>query len=656
MPDLAFSEMAFLNYRRERPDDLTKLPVKKARREKDKAADHEAEISRYFTSTKALAHNSSLPCAKSTENLWNEDETSRYSNKRRSCDRGNKSLPMVDLPAKPFLGFGNSGMNITSSAWLSRTVDRKEDQPQCSKSSTPTTYVSWSMSGARSRHSPLLYNAGNVPFRSSRQNLHVRRSMTKTPVAGPGIQHLDPDPDPVRNSSDKNIDHKHQYPPDGLVPDMPAATALDSFEKKNVSDVISKDSTQDKPFDQKIDSSEKTKIQQPATLSNTTATATDEDQTLQSSMGLVGGLEPLSEHALPDSFDAALDEFLQKCNPVGRKSSIISASRNNINSVSQLKEPSLVDYGNSIELEDVNNNLSVLENGRNQVRIDNSPSRHDSLKPPSLPPIQALDKDDDQANEHSKSTLSEERRPKHTGNLIDTQALGKIRDEGLPGVKMRANVANVKHSWDSYDGIYQQQLEPESDNLKGTQASGPTHEPGELGEDRDLASIDTYANHSNSKHRGYGGYGDFNPYDSNGYAMGLEEPSNSYYEEGLGSRLHNARNFSSYHTSAGGTCPAIPPHNNEAVLRQNFYTENCMGPKNSTPYPPHHDHGTSEWLRINDEDHQGPYSLNMLDVPYSWPLRPLHAAQRGSHSMPGDPSLQTNDDVLPGFWKPHKLY
>ena len=113
VPDLTFSEVAFLNTRRLKQDTVAQPVPEKKRRRKDKTAAADEEMSRFFT-------------AKSTDQK--EDAARRDQNSRRpspthcmtkgfeGTDRATTApfSPPVELPELPFLGFGSSGINTLS--------------------------------------------------------------------------------------------------------------------------------------------------------------------------------------------------------------------------------------------------------------------------------------------------------------------------------------------------------------------------------------------------------------------------------------------------------------------------------------------------------------------------------------------------------------
>ena len=149
VPDLAFSEMTFLTSRREKPkgsfeDSSNKFWDTKKRQVSTKVADTEAEFSRYFLSTKS-------PNLDVTASHRQRDQQDR----RQSQDHGSPQA-LVDLPERPFLGFGSCGPNTTiSSAKSLDNTDSRSLGRGVSRSPTASTgYLTWSESRGASNASP----------------------------------------------------------------------------------------------------------------------------------------------------------------------------------------------------------------------------------------------------------------------------------------------------------------------------------------------------------------------------------------------------------------------------------------------------------------------------------------------------------------------
>ena len=139
MPDLTFSELGFLN-RRKAPQKENPTPMdERTRRKKDKAADAEAEISRFFASSKdqhdGARHEAS-------------DKGRTHADKRG--EQENTPLPPIDLPERHFLGFGSHGAGygspIHSRDGAALRNDCQLSPLQRPPSGKSTTYFTWSES------------------------------------------------------------------------------------------------------------------------------------------------------------------------------------------------------------------------------------------------------------------------------------------------------------------------------------------------------------------------------------------------------------------------------------------------------------------------------------------------------------------------------
>lgn len=158
MPDLTFSEMGFLANRRdkskEQNDKLTK-----GRREKGKAAGDEDEISRFFSSGKqVLAERDINRQDKAREEAAYPYGKAHGHAKRVVSRRSNRTqypYAPIELPEKPFLGFGNRGAHpfpsIESQSAIGKAaLSAVPSEVTQRTSSLSTTSHTWSRSGIES--------------------------------------------------------------------------------------------------------------------------------------------------------------------------------------------------------------------------------------------------------------------------------------------------------------------------------------------------------------------------------------------------------------------------------------------------------------------------------------------------------------------------
>ena len=164
VPNCTFSETAFLNSHRAGPEDSnnplqTKHTDKKKKRKTNKAADIEAEISRYFTSAKVPRP--SVPDPHPPERFCPQQAQTR--------PRDSYSpQTFIDLPDKPFLGFGSSGaVSMSPVRENNCRALINHDSLLIRSQSRSTSYFTWSQSEVRSQASPQSHGKGVVPLASS---------------------------------------------------------------------------------------------------------------------------------------------------------------------------------------------------------------------------------------------------------------------------------------------------------------------------------------------------------------------------------------------------------------------------------------------------------------------------------------------------------
>ncbi|KAL8721756.1 MAG: hypothetical protein Q9181_007639 [Wetmoreana brouardii] len=176
LPDLTFSEINFLSHRRGEQEGTFDTAGKKSRRKKDKAVDTEAEISRFFASSKDQEHKEG-----GTAKHRGDDREKKRANGRAEEQEGS-SLPPVDLPERPFLGFGSCGPgNNSPIVPIRASVSRGDDRVPSgrrSPSSRSTTYYTWSRSSV-SRNRRFCERS-----KSSRRSREEYRTPQDTPDIG----------------------------------------------------------------------------------------------------------------------------------------------------------------------------------------------------------------------------------------------------------------------------------------------------------------------------------------------------------------------------------------------------------------------------------------------------------------------------------------
>lgn len=200
--------MTFHRSRRERPD-ANKQPAleQKKRQKKDRTADTEAEISRYFMSK--------VP--RPGQDLVREEDDDPLSPHRTVRKHGhgfrrssNSSLPPVELPDRPFLGFGSSGLSLTSPTKPAKSSLPRLATPHSSPKFPPsigaTSYITWSVTERSGSHArtPSVHSASQImaiPPESTASRSHHQRQYSRTTKA----HHLGTSYLPEKDTEAKNV-------------------------------------------------------------------------------------------------------------------------------------------------------------------------------------------------------------------------------------------------------------------------------------------------------------------------------------------------------------------------------------------------------------------------------------------------------------------
>ena len=178
MPDLSFSEVKFLGTHREKPSE-PKLDLDNSKRRRERnVVDNDDEISRFFTVTKAPLterdlnsyHNSGyafpLPSVRSLSRKLQQHSTAT-----------NSTITPVEVPIRPFLGFGERGPHppISSgppSSYMANISPVKTVLRQ--SPSIATSHIPWSTSPNNQRSSPYKRTVSDL-FQSSPGKTHQEK-------------------------------------------------------------------------------------------------------------------------------------------------------------------------------------------------------------------------------------------------------------------------------------------------------------------------------------------------------------------------------------------------------------------------------------------------------------------------------------------------
>lgn len=216
MPDLTFSEMGFLASRRDKSKELNNNTTK-GHREKGRAADEEDEMSRFFSSGKqVLAERDLNRQDKQLKEVAHPYDKALGHAKRavsRRSDQRQSPYPPLELPEKPFLGFGNRGAQPLSSIESRGPVGKVALSVAPSEvtqhlSSHSTASYPWSRSGNESKSTSPKRNEDAIPLSG------FPAASTAFNSAAPSIEvvQLDQTSNPVLHLPDTQAILSHEKP------------------------------------------------------------------------------------------------------------------------------------------------------------------------------------------------------------------------------------------------------------------------------------------------------------------------------------------------------------------------------------------------------------------------------------------------------------
>ena len=147
--------MTFLNTRRDQPGNSIQPVDAKRKRTKHKTVDTEEAISRFFASTRAPLMEKYSNESNIAQNVALADANLSRKRQERYSSTGPSLIPSIDLPDKPFLGFGERGPRPASPLEYHDNVSKMTHRHRHSGSFSPrpTSYYSWSQSGNMSHKS-----------------------------------------------------------------------------------------------------------------------------------------------------------------------------------------------------------------------------------------------------------------------------------------------------------------------------------------------------------------------------------------------------------------------------------------------------------------------------------------------------------------------
>ena len=628
VPDLAFSEMTFLNPRKGKPENSIKATEQKSQRRRDKNADTEAEISRYFTSKKYLDYrqqpSEDQPAFESSHPKYRDEGLYRV---RETSKREDPSLSLAGLPERPFLGFGSSGPPTTSPETRFQMIHKPNRATQSqSRTLSPTrstTYYTWSKTGGSSPNSDKLHSIRSIsahasshlvqhveplrPRHTNNTNFRKHRNIDQScPTGGTSSSF---NRDAAQNSSDKRLPDQMAQPPgsqfriDNLDQDKAASTVAKSLDRSKANTLVGGVIANNNPVDGRPIA----------------------DGVLRSSPGPYG----LSTKMPLASFNMGLETLitngkgptLNSLPNKAQKTSSISESQNgkhNTDSCKILRSDELNRKG-----------IVNTENKTDHMPSEGQAPKYMASQAPEINMPQLHRSSADHIKHCSGPGLSISNSGR--GPAIRSSSFGKVssRESDDP----RENHGVALDAWSSHNNFYEQQLASKDSYLNSNQETYE-HAPRRT---KDFSGPVDFDNEAVNTQHDYGFYPNLENVsypDSQGHnnqRLRLNEDPSYHYEE----------------HQADGEFNSDFRHNHRGL----FYDENSFLGENEnlekdSMYPPNNSYKQSDIYRIYNHPRDQIEASKRL---HPWDIDPLNQAHTER--------LEQNEELtIPGFWKPNKLY
>ena len=628
MPDLAFSEMAFLASRRERPKDSFKDsstgPSDKKRRQSTKAADTEAEISRYFLSVEP-------PNLNATDSLGQKGQQA----KRKVPDHESPQA-CTGLPDTPFLGFGSCGPNASISP--AKVSDNRLGDSPCPTRST--SYFTWSQSEAPSYAPP----PPNRPHRVMRSKASTSSDQKRTSSTSHKSQHSTQSGcrAQVQPTSTETYS-RHENPVEVVERDHKPRLAnekgLGSSEKtsnqddtgNNKVDVANGPPQIEEPVPDKVDPAQIDKHGDPKPARS------PKDQV---SSGPEPRFEPQAHAArslsteLPvispnnDSLDDILDALLKDCNTKVADRNLASCATSSHHNVCFDEE---VSTKNKKE-----NSCMPTHAFVNRVSpVEASASVSSSSKRPHSAILQYASTHDDSMSTHipSQGNVSSSHRPSQ-GYACDDRAYPYIPTQNQTG---------STNAWTGYDTLYErQQNQAESTPEASTKTILPyttvrDNLSDQWRETNNATVADMYLQDVDMMDRG--DKLDGHSFDYHETLQGRNE-DDGHQDSGYGEWADQLDDYGAPETIFDESCKG---HDSGLMAENNFSTYDqgeLNAPYERTPAQLSHQH----------------VIRHIADTYFSWRPHQIFSRKEDVESCAADAHVNEADPALADFWIPHKLY
>ena len=395
MPDLAFSEMTFLNSRREKSDKPGKPIAKKSRRKKDKALDTGAEISRYFTTKQALRNSgfsARLEPVVPVENPRYLNERKRHEDRGRNPEPEYRVLPFLDLPDKPFLGFGSSGIENTSPVRVPKNINSSIFPPGSNPApSLRTSQISWSVSEVPQHRPSPSHRADRSTSRSARPSKQVSLVPNEISVVRSDRNCNDGDYEHI-SSIDNTNQERSPFRPQTLdlflrkdPPKKPSRMKMPDTVPLEERDIGFAN-----PVNSQTATSKDTKTYKSCAESNAAKMFAVEVTSPKLDLPQANSQNEFTHQTLSDSFDAALENFLRKCRSRTPRLANQPLSPTKIPYVLQSEKPNIVICDGPVEQGQFANSFPVRNEELTHPKRAFVASCHSSLLPGSKLSTQPL--------------------------------------------------------------------------------------------------------------------------------------------------------------------------------------------------------------------------------------------------------------------------
>lgn len=628
-----------------------------SRRGKRGFADDDAEISRYFTSTKAsLPHRlgPELESLVSFEQrcLGSKREGVQVPPERQSI-KGKSLLPLLELPETPFLGFGSSGFSMSSPMKLHKplkTSHRATHSPDHHTSPTRSTaYYTWSRSGALSQGSLPVNPASQAPPRPGLNNeCGPNRKLAGHAVRHQDVQMENPLGDDASRQSEVIASEAEDQAPlldAGCRPGRNLQPIDIRARSKELPNENGKDDNGKSPRDVKI---------QDFSANSSTKTSLAERT-------LVAGLDIpfVSSHCRLDktaslkSFDAALDRLIRQCTETPSWRNKNSHHETAVPSGAGKKEPSCIDSGSLNKAQAAGHDALGSKTQDSYVITANPTSGIAPSFPPSAPIIQAPQILYNQA----RMSLGPSSSMAMLGGSPRPYEYGAHKVPGSRKCVMGRSEMPAKNAWHGYDNMYERQETHRYNFSSGGVGNVRGYTPGET-----LCSEEFIAPEEHFTHP-YHGLDTYRHREKVGFQQ-LEErssnPLNKYSENLRGATYQNINSPASHELFAKvgdqGGRQFYEEYSQDKRFEVGGDARLEVGQK-CLPQCSFDTSGQPRDLARHDYPLFEPYGE---DNPLPWSqATPSHTA-RSRYGFTESPDRlrpgQDEEGHFTGFWKPHLLY